>query len=169
LIPADTYALCWVVRAPAFEVDEVTGQLTFAHHPFTAPVAEEADRLGSDPTSVHTRSYDLVLNGQEIAGGSIRIAEPELQLRVFEILGYSREQAEQRFGFLLSALRYGPPPHGGIAFGFDRTVMTLLGLEDIRETIAFPKTQRAICLLTDAPSVVDPAQLRELGIALDVD
>jgi aspartyl-tRNA synthetase len=167
LIPADTYALCWVVEAPAFEMDELAGRLTFAHHPFTMPKEEDLDRLESDPTSVSTRSYDLVLNGQEIAGGSIRIADREVQMRVLSVLGYSREQVEERFGFLVTALRYGPPPHGGIAFGFDRTVMTLLGLEDIRETIAFPKTQRAVCLLTNAPSPVDQAQLKELGLSLD--
>jgi len=167
LIPADSYAMCWVVEAPAFEWDELSERLTFAHHPFTAPVAEDAERLADDPTSVRTRSYDLVLNGQEIAGGSIRISDRELQMRVLNILGYSEEEVLERFGFLMNALRYGPPPHGGIAFGFDRCVMTVLGLEDIRETIAFPKTQRAVCLLTNAPSAVDAAQLKELGIRLD--
>jgi len=158
-------SLCWVVEPPAFETDEATGRLTFVHHPFTAPREEDVDRLESDPTAVPARAYDLVMNGQEVAGGSIRINDPELQMRIFRLLGYTPEQVEERFGFFMRALRYGAPPHGGIAFGFDRTAMTFLGIEDIREVIAFPKTQRAVCLLTGAPSDVDEAQLRELGIA----
>jgi len=160
-------ALCWVVEPPSFERDERTGELTFVHHPWTCPVPEHVDRLESDPESVCAQAYDLVMNGQELAGGSIRISERDLQLRTLKILGYSEEQARERFGFFLDALRYGPPPHGGIAFGFDRVVTTLLGLEDIRETIAFPKTQRAVCLLTGAPSEVAEEQLRELGISID--
>ena len=158
-------ALCWVVDPPAFEPDEASGRLTFVHHPFTSPRPEDLERLESDPTAVRARAYDLVMNGQEIAGGSIRISDPELQMRIFRLLGYADEQVEERFGFFMRALRYGAPPHGGIAFGFDRTVMTFLGVEDIREVIAFPKTQRAVCLLTDAPSGVDEGQLRDLGIA----
>ena len=158
-------SLCWIVDPPAFEPDEVTGRLTFVHHPFTAPRQADLDRLESDPASVPARAYDLVMNGQEIAGGSIRINDPALQMRVFRLLGYTKEQVEERFGFFMRALRYGAPPHGGIAFGFDRTVMTFLGIEDIREVIAFPKTQRAVCLLTEAPSEVSEAQLRELGLA----
>jgi len=160
-------ALCWVVEPPSFERDERTGELTFVHHPWTCPVPEHVDRIESDPESVCAQAYDLVMNGQELAGGSIRISERDLQLRILKILGYSEEQAQERFGFFLDALRYGPPPHGGIAFGFDRFVATLLGLEDIRETIAFPKTQRAVCLLTGAPSEVAEEQLRELGISID--
>jgi aspartyl-tRNA synthetase len=159
-------ALCWVIAPPAFEMDEATGRLTFVHHPFTSPMEAELDRLETDPTACHARAYDLVMNGQEIAGGSIRISSPDLQMRIFKLLGYTEQQVEERFGFFINALRYGPPPHGGIAFGFDRTVMTLLGIEDIREVIAFPKTQRAVCILTDAPSPVDDAQLKELGIEL---
>jgi aspartyl-tRNA synthetase len=167
LIGPDEDALCWVVSAPAFERDERTGEWTFVHHPFTAPFPEDVDKLESDPGAVRTRSYDLVMNGQEIAGGSIRVSDPGLQTRILEILGFSEEKVEERFGFLMRALRYGPPPHGGIAFGFDRLVMVLKGIDDIRETIAFPKTQRAVCLLTGAPAPVDGAQLRELGIRLD--
>ncbi len=159
-------ALCWITDPPAFEVDEETGKLTFVHHPFTSPAEEDVDRLESDPTACHARGYDLVMNGQEVGGGSIRIARPDLQMRIFKILGYTEEQMEQRFGFFINALRYGPPPHGGIAFGFDRLVMTLMGIDDIREVIAFPKTQRAVCVLTEAPTRVDDAQLKELGIAL---
>jgi aspartyl-tRNA synthetase len=148
-------------------VDEATDRLTFLHHPFTAPFAEDVERLADEPTAVRTHSYDLVMSGQEIAGGSIRISDRELQLRVLNILGYEQQEALERFGFLLEALRYGPPPHGGIAFGFDRLIMCLLGTEDIRDAIAFPKTQRAVCLLTGAPSHVAPEQLHELGIALE--
>ena len=164
LLEGAPHALCWVVEAPAFEMDDEAGRLTFLHHPFTAPFAEDVEKLDADPTAVRTHSYDLVMNGQEIAGGSIRISDRRLQLHVLDVLGYSAEEAQERFGFLLDALRYGPPPHGGIAFGFDRTVMCLLGTDDIRDTIAFPKTQRAVCLLTGAPAPVDEAVLRELGI-----
>ena len=160
------HALCWVTEPPTFEVDEATGKLTFVHHPFTAPAPGDLDRLETDPTSCRSRAYDLVMNGQELAGGSIRISSRDLQMRIFRLLGYTEQQVEERFGFFVNALRYGPPPHGGIAFGLDRTVMTLLGLEDIRESIAFPKTQRAVCPLTGAPSPVDGEQLRELGLSL---
>ena len=160
------FALCWVIEAPAFERDEETGALTFVHHPFTAPITQDLGRLESDPESVLTHSYDLVINGQEAAGGSVRIASYETQIRVLKILGYSDEQIQARFGFFVNALRYGPPPHAGIAFGFDRLCMVMLCLEDIRETIAFPKTQRAMSLLEGAPSEVDEAQLRELGLML---
>jgi aspartyl-tRNA synthetase len=124
------------------------------------------DKLESDPTSVRARAYDLVMDGQEIAGGSIRISSYDLQMRILKCLGYTEAQIADRFGFFMQALRHGPPPHGGIAFGFDRTVMCFLGEEDIRETIAFPKTQRAVSLLTGAPSEVDEAQLRDLHIRL---
>ncbi len=169
LIEPGRYAACWIVEPPPFEQDEVTGHLTFVHHPFTQLVQEDLDRLESDPESVRARGYDLVLNGQEVAGGSIRMSDPEQQRRFFHVLGYGDGEIEERFGFFMRALRYGAPPHGGIAWGVDRLVMTLLGLEDIRETIAFPKTQRAVCLLTGAPAPVHQEQLRELGIALDED
>jgi aspartyl-tRNA synthetase len=161
------FALCWVVKAPAFERAEETGELTFVHHPFTAPITEDLGRLESDPESVLTHSYDLVMNGQEVGGGSQRIASYETQMRVLKILGYTEEQIRERFGFFVDALRYGPPPHAGIAFGFDRLCMVMLGLEDIRETIAFPKTQRAINPMTGDPSEVDPQQLRDLGLRLE--
>jgi aspartyl-tRNA synthetase len=163
------HALCWIVEPPGFEVDEATGALTFVHHPFTSPVPEDLDRLESDPTSVRARAYDLVMDGQEVAGGSIRIADAEVQSRILRLLGYTDEQTEDRFGFFLNALRHGPPPHGGIAFGFDRTVMTMLGVEDMRDVIAFPTTQRAVSPLTGAPSEVTEAQLKELGIRLDAE
>jgi aspartyl-tRNA synthetase len=167
LIPEGSHALCCVVNAPAFEHDEETGRLTFLHHPFTMPFEEDVDRMESDPTSVRTHSYDIVMDGQEIGGGSIRINDYDLQMRVLDVLGYEEDEAKERFGFLLDALRYGAPPHGGLAFGMDRLTMCLLGTDDLREVIAFPKTQKAVCLLSSAPSPVDPDQLHELGIHLD--
>ncbi len=162
-------ALCWVVEPPAFEQDEVTGEWTFVHHPFTSPRSEDLGKLEDDPGAVRARAYDIVLNGEEVGGGSVRISDYDRQVRVLRVLGYTEEQIQDRFGWFVEALRYGPPPHGGIAFGFDRLVMKLLGVEDLRETIAFPKTQRAVCLLTGAPGLVSEDQLRELGLRLDTD
>jgi len=169
LIDRDRDALCWIVDPPAFELDERTDRLTFVHHPFTSPRPEDVEKLESDPTAARARAYDMVMNGQEIGGGSIRISDYDLQMRILRILGFSDAEVGERFGFFMNALRYGAPPHGGIAFGFDRMVMTMLGIEDIRETIAFPKTQRAVSMLTDAPGEVSPEQLRELGIRLDIE
>ncbi len=166
MIPRDTFELCWVVDAPAFERSEKGGHLTFPHHPFTAPYPEDLDLLEEKPTEARTKSYDLVLNGVELGGGSVRISDPELQMQVLRILGYSDEDVEDRFGFLMRALRHGAPPHAGIALGLDRVVSKLIGIDDIRETIAFPKTQRGVCMLTGAPAKVEDAQLDELGIAV---
>ena len=166
LISGDGFRLCWVVDAPAFERAEEGGHLTFPHHPFTAPYPEDIQLFEDRPTDARTKSYDLVLNGVELGGGSVRISDPELQMRVFRILGYSEAEVEDRFGFLMRALRHGAPPHAGIALGLDRVVGKLLGIDDIRETIAFPKTQSGLCILTGAPSRVEDAQLKELGIAL---
>jgi len=164
IIPHGKFDLCWVVDAPAFERAEPGGHLTFPHHPFTAPYEEDIDLLEKKPTEARTKSYDLVLNGVELGGGSMRISDPELQMKVFRILGYSEQEAEERFGFLLRALRHGAPPHAGIALGLDRVTGKLLGIEDIRETIAFPKTQKGLCVLTGAPSRVEDEQLKELAI-----
>ena len=134
------------------------------HHPFTAPLDEDLALLATDPLKVRSKAYDLALNGVEIGGGSVRIHQVELQKRVLGLLGIGPEEAEAKFGFFLEALGFGAPPHGGIAFGIDRMAMILSGAASLRDVIAFPKSQRAVCLLTDAPSAVDPRQLKELGI-----
>lgn len=153
----------WIVDFPLFE-DDGEGGFNALHHPFTAPTAMDAQALRDDPAGTGSRAYDLVLNGTELGGGSVRIHDPEVQAAVFEVLGISSEEAEEKFGFLLAALDYGCPPHGGIAFGIDRWAMHLCGTESIRDVIAFPKTQTATCPLTSAPSSVPAKQLRELGI-----
>ena len=136
------------------------------HHPFTAPLPEDVEILAEDPPSVRARAYDLVINGEEIAGGSIRIHESGTQARIFSLLGISDREAREKFSFLLEALEYGAPPHGGIAFGFDRLVAMLAGEDSIRDVIAFPKTNKAVGLMEEAPAPVDDGQLRELGIRL---
>jgi len=147
--------------------DEDEGRYMAAHHPFTSPVPEDLALLDSDPKAVRGQHYDCVLNGMEIAGGSIRIHQPDLQKKVFEdFLKIPPEVVEERFGYMLKAFKYGAPPHGGIALGFDRLVSTLAGRAHIRDVIAFPKTQKATCLMSEAPGVVDEKQLRELGIRL---
>ena len=154
----------WVVDFPMFEWDEGQDRWNPLHHPFTAPKAAHLELLDSEPGAAHSRAYDMVINGTEVGGGSIRIHRPEVQQKVFALLGIGEEEARQKFGFLLNALRYGCPPHGGIAFGLDRLVMLMTGASSIREVMAFPKTQTAACPLTEAPSEVSEAQLRELNI-----
>jgi aspartyl-tRNA synthetase len=156
----------WVVDFPMFEWDDDNDRWMSLHHPFTSPKEEHLELLDSDPGACHSRAYDMVLNGTELGGGSMRIFRSEIQRRVFELLGISDEEAEDKFGFLLTALRYGCPPHGGLAFGLDRLVMLMSGAASIREVMAFPKTQTASCLLTSAPSAVSDAQLAELNIRL---
>ncbi len=160
----DGWQPLWVVDFPLVERDRESGRWQSAHHPFTAPRDEDVELLEHDPGAVRARAYDMVLNGAEIGGGSIRIHRPELQERVFQMLGIDRSEARRKFGFLLEALRYGAPPHGGIAFGLDRIVSMMAGEDSIREVIAFPKTQKSACLMTEAPSSVENDQLRELGI-----
>lgn len=154
----------WVTDFPLFEHDEECNRHVAAHHPFTLPRVGDEDRLQTDPSSCYARAYDLVINGNEIGGGSIRIHDPVVQSKVFKALGISEEHQQEKFGFLLQALRYGPPPHGGIAFGLDRLCMLLAGASSIRDVIAFPKSQRGVDLLTHAPSPVEAAQLKELHI-----
>ncbi len=154
----------WIVDFPLFEYNSDEKRWEACHHPFTSPKEEDIDRILDHPEDVRARAYDMVFNGNEIGGGSIRIHQYEVQMKMFEALGIDEAEAEEKFGFLLNALKYGAPPHGGIAFGFDRLVMLLLKKESIREVIPFPKTQKGSCPLTEAPSPVDRVQLRELGI-----
>jgi len=160
----DSFAFVWVVDFPLFEWNEDEKRFDSLHHPFTAPVPEDLEKLETDPGHIRSQAYDIVVNGSEIGGGSIRIHRPDTQQKVFDLLNISRAQAEDRFGFFLKALDYGAPPHGGIAFGLDRLVMLLTGTENIRDVIAFPKTQRGQCLLSSAPSEVDQKQLDELNL-----
>jgi len=162
----DSWKPLWVVDFPMFEYDEQEGRYFAAHHPFTSPKDGHEDFLTSDPSKAYAKAYDLVLNGWEIGGGSVRIHREEVQSKVFRALNISDEEARAKFGFLLDALQYGAPPHGGLALGLDRLVTMMAGAESIRDVIAFPKTQRAQCLLTQAPSPVDEKQLRELHIRL---
>ena len=158
----------WVTDFPLLEYSEEEKRHVAVHHPFTAPMDEHLSLFESAPEKMRAKAYDLVINGHEVGGGSIRNHDRETQQKVFDALGFSPEQARERFGFLLEALEFGTPPHGGIAFGFDRLIMLLTGADSIREVIAFPKTQRAQCLMTGAPAAVDPVQLQELGLRLHV-
>ena len=169
LIDDDKWEPLWVTDFPMFEYDTAEQRYVALHHPFTSPCMDELPKLDSEPLHVHTEAYDVVLNGFEIGGGSIRIHRSELQHKVFNLLGISKEAAQEKFGFLLDALEYGAPPHGGIALGLDRLVMLLGKAESIREVIPFPKTQKVQCLMTEAPSDVGQTQLKELGIKLDVE
>ena len=164
LYDENAFDFVWIVTFPLFEWNEDEKRYDSLHHPFTAPVQEDLDKLDSDPANVRSQAYDIVINGSEIGGGSIRIHDAKAQQKVFELLKISKKQAQQRFGFFLRALEYGAPPHGGIAIGLDRLIMLLTGTENIRDVIAFPKTQRGQCLLTDAPSEVDQKQLDELNL-----
>jgi aspartyl-tRNA synthetase len=166
LIDESVFNFVWITEFPLLEYDETGKRFQALHHPFTAPLEKDYGLLTDDPLKVKSRAYDLVLNGSEIGGGSIRIHQKDIQEKVFEALGLKRESYEQKFDFLLSALESGAPPHGGIAFGFDRLVMLLCGQSSIRDVIAFPKTQKAACLLTNAPSKADKAQLEELSLKL---
>jgi aspartyl-tRNA synthetase len=157
-------ALLWVTDFPMFEFSQEEQRFVAVHHPFTAPHPDDVAILESDPGKARARAYDLVVNGNEIAGGSMRIHDRELQSRVFTLLGIGEEEAKKKFGFLLSAFTYGAPPHGGIAFGFDRMVMILTGMKSIRDVIAFPKTASAMSLMDESPSDVDEQQLRDLHI-----
>jgi len=166
LIPSNRYDFLWVVDFPLLEYDPEQGRYVAKHHPFTSPLEEDIPLFKTDPGKIRAKAYDLVLNGQEIGGGSIRIHRRDIQSMMFEALKINEEEAQRKFGFLLEALEYGAPPHGGIALGLDRILMILTDSASIRDVIAFPKTQKAVCLLTDAPSPVEEGQLKELRLKL---
>ncbi|MEG0391499.1 MAG: amino acid--tRNA ligase-related protein, partial [Anaerovoracaceae bacterium] len=164
LLDDNQYNFLWVVDFPLYEYDEEDNRYVAKHHPFTSPRLSDLDILESDPGKVKARAYDIVLNGVELGGGSIRIHDRVLQERMFTVLGLSKEEIEDKFGFLVEAFKYGAPPHGGLAYGLDRLVMLLSGQSSIREVIAFPKNQAAQCMVSSAPSRTSDAQLDELGI-----
>ncbi len=164
LIPENSYDLLWVTEFPLFEYSEEEDRYVAVHHPFTAPMDEDIEKVDTDPGNVRSKAYDIVINGMEAGGGSIRIFNSDLQAKMFEALGFTQEQAWERFGFLLEAFKYGAPPHGGMAYGLDRLAMIMTGSESIRDVIAFPKVQNASELMSNAPDVVDKSQLDELSI-----
>lgn len=166
LTKPDDFRFLWVTEFPMFEWDEEEQRYVAEHHPFTCPMDEDLKLLDTDPSKVRAKAYDMVLNGFELGGGSIRIHRRDIQQKIFSLLGFSAEDAQERFGFLLDAFKYGVPPHGGLAFGFDRIIMLMTGSSSIRDVIAFPKVKDASCPLTDAPGTVDDKQLDELGIAI---
>ena len=166
IIDENAFAFTWVVDFPMFEYDEEEKRYVSKHHPFTHPKDEDIKYLESNPEKVYAKAYDIVINGDELGGGSIRINNSDLQNRMFKALGLTKEETEIKFGFLLEALKYGTPPHGGLAFGLDRLIMLLAGTNNIKDVIAFPKTQSASDLLTDAPCIVSEGQLEELNLKI---
>ena len=170
LIDKNKYNLLWVTEFPLFEEDEETGRMIAMHHPFTCPLDEDIDKLDQeDKTQLRAKAYDMVLNGYELGGGSVRISDEEVQEKMFKALGMSQETANEKFGYLLEAFKYGVPPHAGLAFGFDRLMMLLTGADNIREVIAFPKNQNAICPMTNAPGLPEEGQLEELSIKVELE
>ena len=166
LIDETKYNFLWVIDWPLFEYDDEEGRYYAAHHPFTMPQESDLERFEQEPANVKAQAYDVVLNGFELGGGSLRIYQKEIQDKMFKVLGFSDEEAKEQFGFLLEALEYGAPPHGGIALGLDRIVMLLAGKSNLRDTILFPKTASASDLLTEAPSQVSESQLKELSLKI---
>lgn len=166
LIDDNQVNLLWVTEFPMFEYDAEEKRWVAKHHPFTSPMDEDRSLLDSDPGKVRAKAYDIVLNGVEIGGGSIRIHDQELQSKIFSMIGFTEEQAKERFGFLLEAFKFGTPPHGGMAFGLDRLIMLMAQRDSIRDVIAFPKVQNASCLMTGAPDTVEVKQLKELHIMI---
>ena len=166
LIAEDDFKLVWITKFPLFEFDEDENRYVAKHHPFTSPLDEDIDKLEDDKENARAKAYDIVINGDEIGGGSIRINDPEVQNKMFKALGLDSDEATEKFGFLLDAFKYGAPPHGGLAFGLDRLVMLFTKAESIRDVIAFPKTQQATCLLTGAPTELSEQQLEEVHISV---
>ena len=164
LLKKDDFKFLWVTEFPLLEYSEEEGRFMAMHHPFTMPMDEDLQYIDSDPGRVRAKAYDIVLNGVEMGGGSVRIHQGDVQSKMFEVLGFTPERANDQFGFLLEAFKYGVPPHAGLAYGFDRMVMLMVGADSIRDVIAFPKVKDASCLMTEAPTPVDPVQLKELGI-----
>ncbi len=166
LLDKNEYKFLWITEFPLLEWSEEQGRFVAMHHPFTMPMEEDLPYIDSDPGRVRAKAYDITLNGQEIGGGSVRIFDPEIQSKMFEILGFTKEQAQEQFGFLMDAFKFGVPPHGGLAFGLDRIIMLMSGASSIRDVIAFPKIKDASDLMTEAPTKVDPKQLEELGLMI---
>jgi aspartyl-tRNA synthetase len=166
LLDKSKYNFLWVTEFPLLEWSEEENRYVAMHHPFTMPMEEDLELLDTEPGKVRAKAYDIVLNGTELGGGSVRIFQDDIQEKMFEVIGLSKETANERFGFLLTAFKYGVPPHAGLAYGLDRMVMLMTGADSIREVIAFPKVKDASCLMTDAPNLVDDVQLEELGIAV---
>ena len=166
MIDNSKFNFLWVTEFPLLEWSEEENRFVAKHHPFTMPMEEDLPLLDSEPGKVRAKAYDIVLNGVELGGGSVRIFQPDVQEKMFEVLGFTKESAYERFGFLINAFKYGVPPHAGLAIGLDRFVMLLVKAESIREVIAFPKVKDASCLMSEAPNVVDEAQLEELQIAI---
>lgn len=166
LIDESRFAFLWITEFPLFEYSEEEQRYVAMHHPFTSPLPEDCDKIESDPGSARASAYDIVLNGYEIGGGSIRIHDRALQQKMFRALGFTEEAAQDRFGFLLDAFQYGAPPHGGLAYGLDRLAMLICGTDNIKDTIAFPKVQNASCLMSSAPDYVEEQQLRDLNIRI---
>ena len=167
LLDKNEFRFVWITEFPLLEWSEEQNRYVAMHHPFTMPMDEDIPLLDTDPGAVRAKAYDIVLNGSEIGGGSVRIHQNDIQEKMFEMLGFTKEQAHSQFGFLLEAFRYGVPPHAGLAYGLDRLVMEMAKIDNIRDVIAFPKVKDASCLMTEAPSPVDPAQLEELGLKIE--
>ena len=166
LLKKDDFKFLWVTEFPLLEYSEEEDRYVAMHHPFTMPMDEDIQYIDTDPGRVRAKAYDIVLNGVEMGGGSVRIHQADIQSKMFEVLGFTPERANEQFGFLLSAFKYGVPPHAGLAYGLDRVVMLMVGADSIRDVIAFPKVKDASCLMTEAPGEVDEKQLQELGIEI---
>ena len=169
LLSKDDFKFLWVTEFPLLEWSEEQQRFAAMHHPFTMPMEEDLDKLETDPGAVRAKAYDIVLNGTELGGGSVRIFQNEIQSKMFEILGFTKEEASIRFGYLLNAFKYGVPPHAGLAYGLDRLIMLMTKEDSIREVIAFPKVKDTSCLMTGAPGLVDPKQLKELELEIKLE